>query len=210
MAEHAILMMKLTGTKAGWIKGESEVKAHPEWIELTDWSWNLEQKQENGDVEPSIFSFSKLMDRATTAMLKSMAAGESLEAQILLEDTLGGYFQVEVKLGKVRITGYSFDTEIGDAQAEVAEKWKFNYETIDVAIKDDPSAGPKIVKLKRPAGASNEAPSGAADQIRKLVDKMSPGDLDKVWAQLKKDFVDKGRYGDDKTKSGGGDESAST
>lgn len=189
----ALLFMKLSGS-SGVILGDSRVKEYKDQIELSDWKWNIRRKErDNGDVEPGIFGFSKLMDRSSTPMLNAMRNGEPLEAVLNLEDSSNQDFHLVIKLTKVRITSFGFEAEADDAEGAVEEEWDFNYETIQFEYRASDKEGYSVVELKRPAGASTESPRKVEDKILELAKEIEPGRLDQLWAKLR-DMAEKAKY----------------
>lgn len=188
----ALLFLKLE-SPSGVILGDSRVKEYKDQIELSDWKWSINRKAENGDVEPGIFQFSKLMDRSTTPMLGAMRNGESLKALINLEDASNEDFHLVITLEQVRITSFKLDAEADDAGGAVEEDWDFNYESIKFEYRATDKEGYSTVLLKRPAGASTDSPRKTEDKILALAEDLEPGRLNELWAKLR-DMAEKGKY----------------
>lgn len=191
MAANAVLLMKLTGSSSGWIKGESEFKSHTDYIELTDWNWSIEQKDENP--EPSVFSFSKLMDRASTAMLSAMHSGETLTVELVMEDTGGDYFHMEVLISKALIIDYSFDAQAEEAAGEITERWKLHYGTIKISHREDPAKGLVSFEVKRSSDASTSTSEETVGKIRELGAKMEARTAKELFERLVRE-IEEGKF----------------
>lgn len=187
MASHTKLYMKLTGSTQGLIKGESQVAGFKDQIELDDWKWALERKADADVSEPSVFGFSKVMDRASTAMLSAMRNGEPLTAVISMEEASQQQFRLLVTLEGVLITQYDVRAQVQDAGGGVDEDWHFDYETVRFDYRATTKEGMSTATLRRPPGASKTAPDSNEQKIVELARPLSKEQLDKTWKAIEDD-----------------------
>ncbi len=189
----------------GAIPGECVVDRFVGQIEIDDWRWGVSRERESksssapalasdvsdhGKPVPSIFSFSKRMDRSTTAMLNAAKSGALLWAKITLEgaeaildgkDAIVGGFLLVIKLQGVRIIKYDMEGKNDKASAELTESWDFNYESI--AFEHSASGGDRrkptvTLRLSRPAGAKATAIETGMDiDDLRLAKKYFPGEV---------------------------------
>jgi type VI protein secretion system component Hcp len=214
MSSAAKLFMKLKGTRSGEIKGESEAEGFEGEIELDDWSWTLSRvkaaaakapsstktndaslvssrpTQSSTDpnpttTEPSVFSFSKQMDRSSTALLSAMASSELLEAWITLEEASDAEFELVIHIEKIRVVEYKMSGKNDKASGEITEDWVFNYESIDFDYKFSPREGKVSVTLTRLPGASTAAASTPESEMRELARKFDLKQLEALWDSIK-------------------------
>ncbi|QHJ00985.1 hypothetical protein GT347_25140 [Xylophilus rhododendri] len=186
MAENARLFLMLTAP-SGAIKGESLVAGKRDWIEIDDWNWKLDPSSNKDDPEairPSVLSFTKTMDRSTTAMLSAMRNGTELSASIQMEDASLRLFDLRVRLDKVRILSYEMSTQISEKRLAVDETWTFDYDTLLLEYQPDLKSGAMQVRLTRPPGSSTERPDDTERKFKELSQDMSVQDLARVWAQM--------------------------
>lgn len=210
MAEYARLYMKLykegqPKSDAAMVKGEVEVAEFLDQIEIEDWAWDLKRNKDSGKlsttlqgssgngkemggIEPSRFTFSKRLDRATTTMLTHMASGTVLDAEVAFEEASDADFDLVLRLSKVRVAEYSMDGELDDKSADVKEKWVFDYHFIEFVYKpNDKRMGYMTVKLERKPGASKDDPesSGLVDLMKSFVKVAPETDQKKLEKTLK-------------------------
>lgn len=190
MAENANIHLKLVGKSGTEINGESEHVDFAGQIEIEDWKWNLGTEQTNGKPEPSKFSFKKRMCRASTIMLKAMAAGEPLTATVVIQDTFKGKrarptFELKLIMTKVLIVNYSLDMDIGDKGGHVDEDWDFDYDKIRIDYRSILHGGTMTVEYVRPAGSTLKDNDRSEQQIMKLAAGMGREDLKRLWEKLK-------------------------
>ena len=191
MSSAAKLFLKLTGSSSGLIRGEAKVVNFKDQIELNDWKWALNRKDkggnsENAKAEPSIFGFSKQMDRATTAMLGSMRSGEPMDAVISMEESSREQFRLIVTLEGVLITSYDFSTQVSDGSASIDESWEFDYESVRFDYRSSAKEGMSTWTLMRPPGASTKAPDNTpAGKMVELGKDISLDKIDDVWKNVK-------------------------
>jgi type VI protein secretion system component Hcp len=187
MAENARLFLLLTAP-SGAIRGESRVADKRDWIDIDDWSWKLDPSANKDDPEairPSVLSFTKTMDRATTAMLTAMAKGTVMTAAIQLDDASRSMFDLSLRFDKVRLVDYEVSTEIGDKSQSVQETWTFDYASVLFEYRADTRSGAMQVRLNRPPGSSTRAPDDREQMFRELSQDMSVQDLNLVWNRMK-------------------------
>jgi type VI secretion system Hcp family effector len=200
MSSVAKLYMKLTGQRQGWIKGESVTQYFEGMIEVDDWRWSVETKNtassdvkagEGIKVEPSVFSFGKLMDRSTTPMLAAMQSGESLQAEITVQEMSRDTFELKLTLYDIRVIDYGCNGKVGKADAEVDENWQFNYHRIKFDFKPTARAkgtvaGVLTADATRPPGASLKGPSNPVEELEKLAEKIASNDWPALMLKLGK------------------------
>lgn len=200
MSESSLMFMKLSGAKLGRIEGQAEVAEHKNWIELDDWNWSLEPRSEDDSIEPSIFSFSKLMDSASPTMLKAMETGDELSATIVVEDSSMSMFELTIHLQKARVTKYDLTAKTDEKTSSIDETWDFDYETIIFEYRADARSAPSVVRLRRPPGASTESSSKIEKEMSEFFTRgLDMASLDEMWERVK-------ARAETKTKSQGGDE----
>ena len=191
MSSAAKLFLKLIGSSSGLIKGEAKVAFFKDQIELNDWKWALSRKDkggnsENAKAEPSIFGFSKQMDRASTAMLGSMRNGEPMTAVISMEESSREQFRLIITLEDVLITSYDFSTQVNDAGGVIDESWEFDYESVRFDYRSNAKEGMSTWTLKRPPGASTKAPDNTPEgKMVELGKDISLDKIDDVWKKVK-------------------------
>jgi type VI secretion system Hcp family effector len=197
----AKLFLKLVGTQAGPIKGESQVFNYVDQIEIDDWSVKFEKESnpETGDTlnVPSVISFGKLLDRATTPMLLAMLIGDSLTATITLEEVAADQFGLNVTLEDARLLNYSMDAKDQEKSTSVEETWTLDYRKIKFQHQSDNRRGTSVYELSRPAWASTKSPNSGKDkvsEIAKLAAEFEPGALDEMWSRVK-ELIVKNREG---------------
>ena len=192
MAENSRIFLQLTSPSSGKIKGECSVDEYEDWIELDSWNWSLGRaKNEDATPEPSLLSFSKLMDRSTTAMLKAMLSGEQLRAKLAVDDgSVDVLFELTVMLEHVTVREYTFNTQVGEKGATVDEEWVLDYRWITFEYQADAKSGVKSVKLHRPLDASTDIVSdNKRSELKKvgmelLAQGISQTDLKTLWEEM--------------------------
>jgi len=198
MAEHAKLFLHLTGAETGMIKGESVTAGRGDWIEINDWNWSMQRSAKAAGaetVEPSKITFSKLMDRASTAMLLAMHRGTRMNATIKLDDAAETLLKMEVQLKNVRIIGYEMSVQPGTTETLIEEDWEFDYEAVIFEYRQDSRSGAVKVRLERQPGASTAAsPDEKLGKFLALSKDMSVVELRKIWDDVLKE-AEKARPG---------------
>ena len=177
MSSTAALFMKLNklqsdGTTVGnQIKGDAVATGFTDQIEIDNWDWGVARKASDSmkgsydtgtenQVEPSVFTFSKSMDRASMPMLASAAAADLLQAVITLKDSsMDNDFQLVITMTKVGICDYDMNAQNEAKSGSVEEKWTFDYETISFNYVPVTSKGGIAFQLTRPPG-SDTKPAG--------------------------------------------------
>lgn len=216
MSNVAKLFMKLTGAGSREIPGESEAEGFERQIEIDDWSWSIATTttkkkdssstaprprtndahligdrfqaaaQDETKTEPSVFSFSKTMDRSSTALMHAMTSGELLFAVISMEESSEAEFEVEINLNRVRVIDYKVDGKNDKASGEITEKWVFNYSDIAFHYLPTTHRGKLTVSLSRPADASTKPADTKESEILELAGKFELPALEKLWEGMKK------------------------
>lgn len=195
MSAVASVHMKIEGPK-GEIRGESRVKDFAGWIELDDWRWAIGfqappdakgsgTSHRNEEAVPSVLSFSKLMDCATTGMLSAMTRGEVLTVTVSVVEASEEPFRLDILLEHARLTAYDADFKSEEKLATIEESWSLDYRKINFAYAIGSKAGPEAV-LKRPRWATTDKPKGALeDEVGKLTDNITPDELEALWKKIK-------------------------
>jgi len=214
MADSAKLFMKLTGTGSRAIDGESEAEGFERQIEIDDWTWSVATEtvkkdkgtaprprtndanlvgdrfqpidQEETRTVPSVFSFSKRMDRSSTALMSAMTSGELLFAVISMEESSQAEFEVEIQLNRVRVIDCKIDGKNDKASGDIDEKWVFEYSDIAFDYLPSVQRGKLSVSLSRPAGSSTTPASTKESEILDLAGKFELPALEKLWDDMKK------------------------
>lgn len=187
MADNARLFLKLDGP-TGQIRGESRVASLRDWIEIDDWDWKLDpssNRDEREAVRPSVLSFSKQMDRASTGMLQAMQKGDLLSASIRMDDASLRLFDLGVALEKVRVLSYEMRTESSDKRLSVEERWSIDYDAVVFRYRPDADAGTMEVRLQRPPGSPTAVPDDKARMFKEMTGDLSMQELTPVWDRIK-------------------------
>ncbi len=146
MSSSARLYMSLIVNKgAKQVAGDVLDPDYEQEIEIEDWEWKLTGPERSGKVDAdadadgkatslrttaSEFTFTKVMDRASTQMLSLLASGEELSAVVTLVQTSDIPFKLVAHLEKARISGYTLNAKDEEKSTSIEESWVFNYETI--------------------------------------------------------------------------------
>jgi type VI secretion system Hcp family effector len=207
MTTAADLYLELTGPN-GRINGESRVVGFQDQIEVIDWKWQLRHRDSTSAAEPTVFQFSKIMDRASTTMLGHMQKGTQLTAAFTVQDaSIDNPFILVIHLEDVRIRKYGFNIKVADDQKEghVEEDWEFDYAAIKFEYKTqhDKGGGRKgaaDVRIERPADASDDSPSGPIEKIMTLSRGLKVGQLEDLWKKLQIEANKRRLQGDDQDK----------
>jgi type VI secretion system secreted protein Hcp len=141
--------------KMDGIDGESKVKEHEGEIDVISWSWGMTQAGSfgmgsgGGTAKVAIhdLSFTKRMDKASTALMQKCASGEHIDSALLTARRAGGsqVLYLKIELTDVIVTSVSHGGSQGgdDYPTEQVSlnfaKVKLNY----AAQKDDGTAEPE-------------------------------------------------------------------
>lgn len=187
--------MKFDGDR---IKGESTIVRFENWIDIDKWNWTLNAEvppTENASEHPpgtravgvpSVLTFDKLMDRATTSMLVAMNDGDEMNATISMIDVKDQPFGLTIELTGARLIDYDASFKSEDKSVEVEESWTIDYRTIKFVHKIGNKTGATVL-LERPHWATSDRPKGGAeDEILKLTKDLTAGKLNEVWALVQK------------------------
>jgi type VI protein secretion system component Hcp len=206
MSATAKLFLKLVHVNGGAaIKGESEVDGFEGQIELDSWSWALQRSKnvESGAgmaaqvrgvasphaTEPTPIAITKLMDRATPAMLAAMESAAPLRAELSLREDSDSQFELIMLLTNLRITSYELDGSNSDKSGELSERWEVTYEVITFDYKPNPKSATMSVTLRRSARATSSAPDSLEKQIRDLASRVDPKGLDAMFKKISADLA---------------------
>lgn len=171
------------------IDGESEGLGHEGQIDVQGWDWDVSDKSadptaskslasggaaagqtkasaggtEEVGIDPSLFTFTKPVDSATTALMKAMNGGEVLTRATfeLVEEMVDvkNPFQLLVVLEKVTVVSYKLGGRASEHRVDLDETWGLNYTTISFDYK---SAGGLGASFKRNPGSTKRGASKPA------------------------------------------------
>lgn len=162
------------------VQGESEVDGHVKEIEIEKWSWSSENKELDDDsgrrsgsgarIEPSVFSFSKGMCRASIRLLQALHQGEMFrKASFHLFEELSGdpnateVFDLTIELTDVTVLKYSVDIDSADDEVTLSETWEFEYRSFTMKYDD---GAIQAQTIRRP-GSSQDSPASKVDKVFK-------------------------------------------
>ncbi len=216
MSAVAKLFMKVNkSTKDGeMIKGESLTEGYEGQIELEDWNWELERTTasagQDAKAEPSVFSFTKYLDRSTTSLLNATKAG-TLHAHVTLDDFSDSQLKLSLVMEGVRVTKYSLTGKTDKASGSIEEQWEFNYEYITLdykpAEKRKPGGsgvireGARSIKLHRAPDASTASVTKATsllDAARPIPEKQRDREWSSTKAELAREEAEAAKQGKDR------------
>lgn len=163
------------------IDGESEGLEHEGQIDVKGWDWDVSDKSAaptasknlaNGraaagqtkasadgtaevGIDPSLFTFTKPVDSATTALMKAMDRGDVLKRATfeLVEEMVEvkNPFRLLVVLEKVTVVSYKLGGRAAEHRVDLDETWGLNYTTISFNYM---SAGGLNASFKRNPGST--------------------------------------------------------
>lgn len=186
------------------VEGESEGHGHIQEIDVTGWNWDVSDqtpKDEAGTakdkagrgtaagsagasaggaevgIEPSLFTFTKTVDRSTTRLMRAMDRGEVLkkatftllEELLTVHDVRRSAFRLNVVLENVIVVSYELGGRSSDFRVDLDETWGFNYSKISF---DYESAG-MYASFDRNPGSSKQGASKPAVDIQQMQKKIS-------------------------------------
>lgn len=198
VAAHFLEILDQGGDK---IDGESEGHGHEDWIDVTGWDWEVADeslktsapaKSATGKgatsgaagaagasagagevgINPSLFTFTKAVDRSTTRLMQEMYQGHVLQKATftLIEEMVDvnrkyrDAFRLHVVLEKVKVVSYRLSGRASEHRVDLEETWGLNYTTIKF---DYESAGGMNAMFDRPPGSDKGgATKSAADTVQ--------------------------------------------
>lgn len=142
--------VKVEGTKLGWIKGESKIKTHPDWIRGYAYESGITSPrdpatgQATGKRVHEPLTFLKQVDRSSPLLAQALATNEALNAvqfQFVRADPATGVSFVfyEVRLTNAMVSSLHVGDTLGTSGA-VHETVAFTYQTIDWTYRPAPTA----------------------------------------------------------------------
>jgi type VI secretion system secreted protein Hcp len=151
----ADMFLRLEGKSTGLVKGESNVKEHPDEIEISDWSWGMTGSTAMGGTGAAAKSqmheirFSKGTDRSTTQLMAVMRTNEQVKKAVLSVRKAGvtppvEFLQVTVLNG--RITSHTIGTQT-PGSPELVETFSIAFEEITVTYAPQEGSGSKGAQL---------------------------------------------------------------
>lgn len=122
------------------IHGSAEAVNYENQIELLDWKWGLSLDTANNDNPPhgvgKKVSFSKPLDKASTAMLKHLECGPVISKGILvLVQRDQQNMMVRLELDGITLTSYKINVKSDDREVSLSEDWEMTYTKIKVQYK---------------------------------------------------------------------------
>ena len=174
------------------IDGESEGLGHEGQIDVKGWDWDVSDKSadptaskslasggaaagqtkasaggtEEVGIDPSLFTFTKPVDSATTALMKAMNGGEVLTRATfeLVEEMVDveNPFRLLVVLENVTVVSYKLGGRAAEHRVDLDETWELNYTTISFDYK---SAGGLAASFKRNPGSTKRGASKPAPDL---------------------------------------------
>jgi len=192
------------------VAGESEASEYEGHIDIAGWDWgvtdNASKKTgastgstskspapakasvEEVGIEPSLVTFSKPVDSATTRLMKAMCFAEKFkEATFTVREELVSLrdsddaFVLHVRLEKPSVTSYKLTGRSQEHRVDLEETWTLNYEHIEFLYqprKQVTSAG-KVrigagkVQFERPPGSEKRGSEKAAPDPAQLQKQVS-------------------------------------
>jgi type VI protein secretion system component Hcp len=194
MSAVAKLYMKLTSRTRGPIEGESVTVHFVRQIEIDDWSWSFETPSGEAASDagtPSIFGFSKLMDRSTTSLLTAMRSGELLDAEISLQEMSRDTFDLRLLLSEIRVIDYAVNGRNNKANGEIDENWKFKYSRIRFEFKSTArlasgTSGVITAEVVRRPGTPDWSPALPRDEMIRLARRITESEWPELLVALEK------------------------
>lgn len=195
MSTYARLYMSLTVNKGSkHVAGNVLDRAYEQEIEVEDWEWKLtrpelnEGESDGKSTMASEFSFTKVMDQASTQMLSLLATGEELSAVVTLVQTTDNPFKLVAYLENVRITGYTINAKDQEKSTSIEESWVFQYENITLEHEPEPgkNKATQTFATKHERTQKDNA-QNSVNLVKSVVDdfiKLKMPDQDKALRQL--------------------------
>ena len=183
--------LKIEG-KDSPINGESEGLGHEGQIDVKGWDWDVSDKSadptasenlasggaaagqtkasaggtDEVGIDPSLVTFTKPVDSATTALMKAMNGGEVLTRATfeLVEEMVDveNPFRLLVVLENVTVVSYKLGGRAAEHRVDLDETWELNYTTISFDYK---SAGGLAASFKRNPGSTKRGASKPAPDL---------------------------------------------
>jgi type VI secretion system secreted protein Hcp len=130
------MFLSITGERNGVIKGEAQDSKFKDQIEVLAWSWSMVGRMKGGARQSSIreVSFTKLVDRASTALMSALRTNEMIkEATLTIRKTGGApmvFLTIKMEQGLVA----SIDIEAGGAAgaATLIERVSMSFNKVTV------------------------------------------------------------------------------
>jgi len=104
--------------------------------------------EDTDDPDKLKFTFKKNLDAATTQLLNSMKAGETMPRAILtlFHRSVNAPVTLTVKFENVRLKSYELSVDPDETMADLVETWEAHYESVEYAYQNRPAAsGPNGV-----------------------------------------------------------------
>lgn len=189
------------------ILGESEARGHEEHIDISGWDWSVTDNSSKKSgastatkgsstatskgspstdevgVVPSLFTFNKPVDSATTRLMRAMYIAEKLEKAIFtvreelpeLRDESPNAFRLYVTLKNVTIVSYKLNGRAAEHSVSLDETWGLDYENIEFLYA---TVGGARSEFERPAGSAKKGSDKAVPDPLQLLKKYN--ELDQI------------------------------
>ncbi|MDP9901042.1 type VI secretion system tube protein Hcp [Variovorax ginsengisoli] len=192
MSTFSRLHMQLTDADTNLpMVGESADQTYSGQIQLARIAWDMSRAAPRGlgltrgKSQPEAFSFSKVMDQASTAMLTKMRHGVRLRAVVTLDSPEDSGFKLTLTLNNARIAEYKVDINDGEKSGAISEDWTFTYD--EIAVEYMPTAKETLTtRHKRAPGA--ESGKASLDAVLEAFKALNEARRIDVSATLKKEY----------------------
>jgi len=134
------MFLKVTGARAGVIKGESQDSAHKGEIDVLAWSWGMQGRPSlggdtaTGKATINDLKIVKRIDSASTGLMAALRTNEPIK-EALLTLRKAGKTQLEylkIKIERGRVTSLTIDGGDASGDSAVLERVTFSFNKIDV------------------------------------------------------------------------------
>jgi type VI protein secretion system component Hcp len=216
MAVAAAHYLEILDKEGYRVDGESEGLEHEGQIDVTSWNWDVSDKSaaksgastnvasrggvagptkastdgtEEVGIDPSLFTFTKPVDAATTRLMKALNGGEVLKRVTfeLLEEMVGAKnerldaFRLRVVLERVTVASYRLGGRANEHRVDLDETWELNYTTISFHYES--AGGMNAVFQRNPASTKRAASKSEGDDKQQMQKKIA--DLEQSIAAAK-------------------------
>jgi type VI secretion system secreted protein Hcp len=135
-----IVTLKVEGSKAGAVKGESYADRHQGEIDVHSFAWELRSPTDvvshmaTGRVRYGDLIVYKHIDAASTALMTMLATNEVIRKAVLSARRQGvdNDDYLTITIAKGRVTGYELH-QADDAEGRLVERITMTYESVEVA-----------------------------------------------------------------------------
>jgi type VI protein secretion system component Hcp len=199
MSSVARLFLSIGGLTGSGVSGESVDESFKGKIELNSWSWNIQRKPKlqdtadrHGKYEPSVFSFTKPMDKSSTPLLNKLKSGELFMATLTLIEDSDHPFELSAYMAKARVTEYSLSGKDEKSSTELEESWTLSYDKIHFEHTWEPVKKSSKTVTSNSFWRRPDASTDSPDAVKKVVESFnalpSKSDKDDALARIKKEI----------------------